>query len=198
MFNPFKTGDRESLYLIKMKIKDKKATQMLENKSKMIMEEQLNELIFGPGIHTYNRFSRFLEVKHLVHGWQYWQLLRTAYENSDGLFIHRQEIKDAFLKDEPEKDYLMKPEEHRFLASQGPTILIHRGMSSNEAESGDFGLSWSLSGRIADFFAFEYGRAPFPPEQMTLMSMEILTKDVIAYFSGSEEEIIYIQNPQER
>ncbi len=159
------------------------------------MEEQLKEPIFGRGINTYNCFSRFFKVKHPVHRWQYLHLIRTVYENWDGLYLHRQEVKDAFLKDEPDKDYLMKPEEQRFLASLGPMVLIHRGMSKDEAESGNFGLSWSLSGRVADFFSLDYGRAHFPYEHMKVGTFRVPTSDVIAYFSGSQKEIIYIHKP---
>ncbi len=166
----------------------------MKNKGREIMKDQLDLLIFGRGINTYNRFSRFLHVQHLVHGWQFWHLLRTAYENADGLYIYRQEVRDAFLKDEPEKSCLMKPEEHRFLASMDPVVTVHRGMSIAEKESGDFGVSWTLSRQKAEDFSFEYWRAPFRSEEMTVMTLEVSVSDVIAYFSGSQRQIIYIQS----
>ena len=155
---------------------------------------QLLHLIFGPGIDTYNRFRHFLEVQHLLNGWHFWYCLRHAYEGSDNLYIHRQQIKELFQKDEPEKNFLMEPEEHTFLTSLGPVVTIHRGMSIAEKESRDFGVSWCLSREKAEFFAYEYCRAPFAPEEMTVMTLEVNIDDIIAYFSDNEEEVIYIKD----
>ena len=100
------------------------------------------------------------------------------------------------MKSEPEKEFIMEPEEHKFLASLEPVVTIHRGMSKLEEESGDLGVSWTLSRQQAEFCAYEYHRAPFPPNGMTVMTLEVNTADIIAYFEN-EKEVIYIHNPQE-
>ena len=71
-------------------------------------------------------------------------------------------------------------------------------MSKSEAVSGDFGVSWTLSLKMAEFLAFKYHRAPFPPDKMTVMTIEADASDVVAYFSGREKEIIYIQSYQKQ
>ncbi len=180
-----------------MKNKESIALQMLKNKGREINKEQLLHFIFGPGKDTYNRFRHFLEVQHLLKGWQFWYLFRQAYENSDGLFIYRQKIKELLQKNEPEKEFLMEPEELEFLTSLDPIEAIYRGMSKLEKESGDIGVSWTLSRQHAEFFAFEYHRAPFPPDRMTVMTLNVNASDIIAYFGDSEEEVIYIHNKQE-
>ena len=89
----------------------------------------------------------------------------------------------------------MEPEERAFLASLEPVVTIHRGMSMAEKESGKFGVSWTLSRQHAEFFAYEYHRAPFPPNRMTVMTLEVNTADIIAHFGDSEEEVISIHTP---
>ena len=169
----------------------------MKDQGKEIIKMQLLHLIHGPGINTYNRFRHFLEVQHLLKGWHFWYCLRHAYEGSDGLYIYRPQIKELFQRDEPEKEFLMEPEENEFLASLEPVVTIHRGMSIAEMESGNLGVSWTLSRKHAEFFAFEYHRAPFPPDKMTVMTLEVNAADIIAYFGDSEEEVIFIHNTQE-
>lgn len=169
----------------------------MKDKSREIIKMQLLHLIHGPGINTYNRIRHFLEVQHLLKGWQFWYCLRHAFQGSDNLYIYRPQIKELFQKNQPEKNFLMEPGEHAFLASLKPVVTIYRGMSIAEKESGDFGVSWTLSRKHAEFFAFEYHRAPFRPDRMTVMTLEINAADIIAYFGDNESEIIYIQNPEE-
>ncbi len=168
----------------------------MKNKGREIMKDQLDLLIFGPGINTYNRFTRFLEVQHLLRGWKFWHLLRRAYECSDGLYLYRTLIKEFFTRDEPEKEFLMEPEERAFLASLDPVVTIHRGMSIAEKESGDLGVSWTLSRQKAEDFAYTYAKVHGTPEEITVVSLVVHKGDVMAYFSGSKLEIIYIQNSQ--
>ncbi|AVR44790.1 hypothetical protein C7S20_05640 [Christiangramia fulva] len=180
-----------------MKNNETRAHQILKYKGKEIIKYQLDRLIFGPGRNSYSYFGNFLEVANELHGWHYWYLLRTAYECADGIFIYREEVRESFIKNEPEKSSLMSAYEKRYLKSLGPIVQIYRGMTKTEAESGDFGVSWTLSLKKAEAFAFEYSRVHGTPEERIVLSLDIKVSDVIAYFSGSEREIIYIHNPEE-
>lgn len=166
--------------------------KIMKNKSNELLKEQLLHLIYGPGRNSYSYFGNFLDVADKIHGWQYWYLLRNAYQSADGLYIYREEVKKAFLKNEPEKSTLMTPYERRYVKSLEPTIKIYRGMTKAEAESGDFGVSWTLSSKRAKAFAFDYARVHEIQAQRTVLSLEVDVKDIIAYFAGSEREIIYI------
>lgn len=169
----------------------------MKNKGKKIIKMQLRHLIYGPDRDSYTYFRNFLEVAHQLQGWHYWYLLRTSYQSADCLYIYREEIKEAFLKNEPEKNTLMGPYERRYLQSLGSTIKLYQGMTIAEAKSGDYGVSWTLSLKKAEDFAYAYARVHGAPDERTVVSLDVPAEDIIAYFAGPERKIIYIPNPQD-
>jgi len=67
-------------------------------------------------------------------------------------------------------------------------------MTIEELESGDFGVAWTLSKEIAEWFADTYGRN-FSTEDKpkTVHQLEVSKVEIIAYFGGrNEQEVIYI------
>ena len=52
----------------------------------------------------------------------------------------------------------MTKQELKIYNSLPENITIYRGMTTEELESGDFGISWTLSKECDGFFAFKYGR----------------------------------------
>lgn len=177
-----------------MKTKELKAINIMHRQGREILKNQLNKIIFGPGINTYNRFPLFLKVADQLHGWQYWYLLRSAYEGSHGLYIYREQIKKAFLKNEPEQRTLMTIAERKIIKSLGSRITIYRGISTAEAESGDLGVSWNLSAQKIGPLVSNFYRCTLRAQEMTVISLDVNVSDIIAYFRGNEE-IIYIENP---
>ena len=67
-------------------------------------------------------------------------------------------------------------------------------MTTEELESGDFGVSWTLSREHADYFVFTYGRN-FSTEGIpkVVHQLEVKKVEILAYFNErNEQEVIYI------
>lgn len=157
-------------------------------------EEEIDNKLLGFGVNSFNRFETFINLIPQLSGKSYWYALRNSYENSDNLYKYRKMVKNCFLKNEPQKEYLMSPEENEYLNSLPEQITIYRGMTEKELRSKDFGCSWSLKKERAEFFAYTYLRN-FDTRHLskTVHEMTINKSDVVAFFNERDEfEIIYI------
>ena len=124
----------------------------------------------------------------------YWYTLSKTYNLCDNLFDFKSEIKEAFSSNEPNRNTLMSRKEVSYLQSLPTQVKIYRGMTLQEYEAGDYGVSWTLKKEVAEFFAFTYGRN-FSTKHLTKTVHEILVKKakIIAYFGERNEfEVIYI------
>jgi hypothetical protein len=67
-------------------------------------------------------------------------------------------------------------------------------MSEKELKSGNFGVSWTLSKKVARFFAEDYKRNYDTRKHKKIVHSMIVDKaSIIAYFSSrKEKEVIYI------
>ena len=67
-------------------------------------------------------------------------------------------------------------------------------MTKEEFDSGNFGISWSLSKETAEFFAHKYWRNIDTKNSMKVVKAKKVKKqDCIAYFNGrGEKEIILV------
>lgn len=159
-------------------------------------KKEIDKLICGIGVDSFNRFDVFLKIKERLNGENYWYALRRSYETSDNLLKFSEIIKECFLKNEPQKKYLMDSEELEYFNSLPNEIKIYRGMTENELKQENFGCSWTLKKEIADFFANTYCRN-FDTRHLKKVVHEITIKkgEAIAFFNSREEfEIIYIKD----
>ena len=143
---------------------------------------------------SFDRFQTFLKIKDELNDIDYWRILADAYTASDNLYYLKEEIKEAFLEDRSEREYLMNKKELKVYNSLPEIITIYRGMTTEELESGDFGVSWTLSRERADYFAFTYGRN-FSTEGIpkVVHQLEVKKVEILAYFNErNEQEVIYI------
>ncbi|HWZ21116.1 MAG TPA: hypothetical protein VNW06_00600 [Cytophagaceae bacterium] len=142
------------------------------------------------------KFQAFLALKPILKGKAYWHTLRRAYELSDNLYPYRFDVLNAFLSDEPYREYLMDKEERSFLKGLPERVTIYRGMTTKEKKSGYFGSSWTLSKEKAEFFAHTYGRNMATHHlKKTIHKLEINKSEILSYMiSRGEEEVIYIHN----
>ena len=143
---------------------------------------------------SYERFPTFLEMSDEMElkGELYWFALRECYSCCDNQYQFRNEIKTAFRRTDPHRDILMSKKEIKYLKNLPETFPIYRGMTIDEYESGNFGVSWSLKESVAKFFAEKY-RRNFDTEDLpkTVHQLTIKKDDVIAYFGERKEyEII--------
>jgi hypothetical protein len=158
-------------------------------------KEEIDNLIFGIGVNSYNRFQTFLGIIPKLTGENYWYALRNSYDCSDNLFEVSGLVKGCFLKDEPQRECLMLPDEVEYLNTLPEIITIYRGMTENEFNQKSFGISWTLKKEVAEFFANTYQRNLATNHlKKKVHEMTIDKSEVIAYFNERNEfEIIYIK-----
>jgi len=145
---------------------------------------------------SWDRFPTFLEITEEMdlEGELYWFALKECYSTCDNNYQFRHMIKDAFKRPEPHREILMSKKERDYLEKLPDTFTIYRGMTVEEYESGDYGVSWSLKESVARFFIEKY-RRNFDTQDIpkTIHQLTIKKEDVIAYFGERKEfEIIYI------
>ena len=164
-------------------------------------EEYFNEMkdeIDGELVmcNSFTRFPYFLELIDILglSGENYWYGLRCGYVGSDNLFSYRNEVKECFSKDIPYRERLMSKREQNYLKSLPDTITIYRGMTIEEFNSGDFGVSWTLKKSVGKFFSEKYRRNFSTKEKPKMVHQLTINKsEVICYFGHRKEyEIIYI------
>ncbi len=146
---------------------------------------------------SYDRFAGFLELywKYNLKGEMYWYALKEAYSLCDNLYGFKDYIKQTFSSEEPYREKLMSKKEQKYLSTLPEDLTIYRGMTVQEFESGDFGVSWTLRKDVAEFFAYKYDRNHSTAHLPKLVhELQIKKSDIIAYFGERKEfEVIYIQ-----
>jgi hypothetical protein len=159
-----------------------------------MIESEIDNIIFGVGVNSFNRFQTFVKLIPKLKGKGYWYALRNSYDMSDNLFEYSEIVKACFLKDEPQMEYLMLPEEIEYLKTLPEQITIYRGMTENELKQKSFGCSWTLKKEVAEFFANTYKRNFVTKHfKKVVHELTINKSEVIAFFNSRNEfEIIYI------
>lgn len=157
-------------------------------------KKDIDNILYGIGCNSYNRFEHFLNIRKDLHGRLYWYALGNAYQSSDNLYRMKGMVISSFNRPEPDRHFLMTAKERNYLEGLPDKIHIYRGMTLAEKRSKYFGVSWTLEKRIAEFFAYEYGRNHSTKNMAkTVQEITINKSEVIAFFNGRKEfEIIYI------
>lgn len=140
------------------------------------------------------RMEMFESISYLLTDRGYWFALGYSYNCSDWLDNYPHDHKRQwFNSPRLSREYLMSQQEREQLAGMDETITICRGMTIEEYLSGNFGLSWSLNQKIADYFATEYWRYRHHRDSPKMVhSLTIPKSSAIAFFNErKEEEIIY-------
>jgi hypothetical protein len=139
-------------------------------------------------------FQVFLSLKPILKGKLYWETLREAYTMSDNLYNYRYDLRAAFMSEKENRESLMSKKEIKILNNIPDKVKIYRGVTTDEIENNDFGLSWSLNREVAEFFAFKYRRNYDTSSSLkTVIELEVDKNEIIAYFHDREEaEIIYL------
>ena len=143
------------------------------------------------------KFHLFWALRPFLKGKLYWYALLDVHSHTDNRFSFRAEIKEAFKANQPDRNTLMSKEEQRFLEALPDKITIYRGMTKKELREGDFGISWTLSKEIAEWFANTYGRNYDTNHLKKVVHKLVINKrDVVAFLNGrKEQEIIYLHKP---
>ena len=124
-----------------------------------VKKERINRMIWGVGVDSYNRFQTFLDNEASFDAIdEYWYAFITSYCGSDDLYPHIETIKEiVFDKFHPAyRKHMMNRKELDLFNSLPELVTLYRGMTFEERESEEFGISWSLDKKVAEFFANVY------------------------------------------
>jgi len=143
-----------------------------------------------------DRMKKFLEFRDLFSSdKEYWQQLGNCYKTSDNNFALASKVRSLFVVNKPERHFLMNETERKLFDALPNSLTIFRGMTKDEYDSGQFGISWTLNKDVAEGFANMYIHNYSTNHlKHTVVEMTIDKNEVIAYFTErNEEEIIYLQ-----
>jgi hypothetical protein len=169
-------------------------------KTSKIMEECeiVTDFLWGIGVNSENRFAKFMEFAdtHLLTQKQWWYGFRVAYEGSDNLYDSGEEIREilSWVDDfSYVRELMMEEEEIEYFNSLPDKLTIHRGMTVDEFNSGNFGVSWSLDKEVAEYFAYTYPRNHSTQHLPKMVHSVKIKKDkVIALLRERDENEIII------
>ena len=151
-------------------------------------KKKVHEILWGIQANDSNRFSVFLEHEAAFTDKEYWYALSIAYTDSDNLYKLRDVVKSCFNSQRPHKEYLMTPYERMKVASLPDKVTVYRGMSIEEMKSGKYGLSWTLSKKVAQFFAEIYRRNVDTRNHEKVVHTKLVDKkSIVCYFSDRKE-----------
>lgn len=164
---------------------------------KIKSQKDIDRILYGKGINHLNRFDIFLDriaLNDTVPDELYWSGLRLAYCGTDNLYSHKRMIKRCFSSKRTNRESLMTKSERTFLNKLPSKVKIYRAMTVVESKSKDYGISWTLDKKTAEFFKEKYQRNfdTYGLEK-TILRLDVNRADIVAYINEREEkEIIYI------
>jgi hypothetical protein len=157
---------------------------MLEN-GRLTYDSELMSVQPAEQIKLFVKYSKKFSDK------EYWTNLREAYISQFYQHIDQALYYKLFSAKRSGKEYLMNDSERAYLEKLPSQITIYRGGSSREEVSGKFGISWTLSRKVAEKFVFLKSKQT--GEDMIVFTKEIDKKLVIAYIEErKEQEVLYI------
>lgn len=159
-------------------------------------KQEVRNLLFGIGVDSYNRFPEFYFYRWKLTHSQYWYGLRLAYTDSDDLLPYSHLVKKCFYSRRPYRHNFMEKEDRQVYDTLPSRVTIYRGMTEKELHSGAFGVSWSLSRKVAEFFAYQYVRNHSTADNpKTVHTLTVDKTNLIGYYNGREEqEVFFLQN----
>lgn len=147
-----------------------------------------------------DKMKKFIEFKdRFVTDKSYWEQLADCYLHNNNNYRLLPEIKQLFLAEKSGRENLMSEDDRDFLKKLPDEIKIYRGMTVEEFQGANYGISWTLNMSIAKFYADTFiHNYETRGKDSIVKELTVKKEDIIAYFSGrKEEEIIYIHNTLE-
>lgn len=138
-------------------------------------------------------FFKYIEdIGEIISDKKYWSIIGITWSGCDNRVEYQEGVKCLFRSKRKFRQYLMSSEDESYLKNLPDEITIYRGMTVDEFKSGDFGISWSLKKKVANFFTRyprNYQAYDLPK---TICELKIKKRDVIAFLNTRNEvEIIY-------
>lgn len=130
------------------------------------------------------RFPVFQSVASKFTDQDYWECLSFLLRDTENQWQEKGRILKLLQSKRPGREFLMTPEDRDRLSGCDDPITIYRGHQKRNQS----GLSWTLNGTIATFFATRY---LLSGETGLITTAKVIKKDVIALFEGiGEEEVL--------
>jgi len=157
-------------------------------------KKEVEDLLYGIRANSYNRFPLFYQYRQFMTNSQYWYGLRIAYTDSDDLYPYSHMVKDCFYSNRQCRHNFMNNEEREYLQELPDRITIYRGMTVDEQHSRRYGVSWSLSRDVAEFFATKYARNHATENlQKVVHTLTVPKYKILGYCNDrKEQEVIYL------
>ena len=144
---------------------------------------------------SFFKVRKFYELRSKFKSENYWETLLEVYTTSDNNRFNQPQLKELFNSSEPGKEVLMTTEARELLSSLPEEVVIYRGMTVEEMQSGDFGISWTLDKKVAEKFIGSYWRNLDTNHiaERTVHSLKIKKTDIVCIeTSRNEQEVIYL------
>lgn len=94
-----------------------------------------------------------------------------------------------FLKEPSIHPFIMSEEEKEYLDNLPSHVLVYRGASKKAFEKRKYGISWTTSQEIAEFFAFDRQNNG----DGIVLSAEVDKDKILAFFNGRKEYEVIIE-----
>lgn len=158
------------------------------HQKKELMAKAMREGNFQKALWLTERPYRIGTLASLVaaHGEEmadsdYWEMVSYAYIDSENLFENKRMLRRLLSSARPGREMMMTTDERATLDYLPDPLYVYRGHQGVNRT----GMSWTLSLRVATWFATRYQRSGFITEGV------VEKKRVIAFFGGrAEQEIV--------
>lgn len=119
----------------------------------------------------------------------YYRCLCEAYEHSDGIDI---DLADELFGEFEDEFWvgLADKKSQKFYGELPDVVTIYRGCTKAEAESKNYGVSWTTDKKVAEFFAHEYIRRD--TDNGVVLEAQINKSLICAVILGRNEKEVVI------
>ena len=159
---------------------------------------KVEQILFGIDANHSNRLELFFKKQAELTDKEFWYAFSMAYQCTDDLYRFKDLIKLTLIKniERPHRDYMMTGYERKYFNKLPNEIRLYRGMTANELKSNEFGMSWTLSKKVAYFFAHTYERNLSTNNMQKIVYDKVFNKkNALCYLSSrKEKEILIFEN----
>jgi hypothetical protein len=158
-------------------------------------KNKVDHILFGVDANHSNRLEMFFKKQTELTDKEFWYGFSIAYQCTDDLYRFKDLIKLVLVKniERPHRDYMMTGYERNYFNKLPNEIRLYRGMTKKESESNEFGISWTLSKKVAHFFAYTYQRNLSANNMQKIIYDKVFNKkDALCYLSSRKEKEILI------
>lgn len=153
-------------------------------------EEEVDWKVLSGYLANHQQFLILERFGNAMSDEDYWYMVKRSYIMSDFANQEYDFIESFLFGERKNSHFFMSEEERKFFESLPEKVTIYRGCSLEEIESGKFRLSWTLSKKIAEFFANEYRENE--GIDCDVVELTVPKTKLFGYVNDrTEEEVIY-------